>query len=124
MSSKKSNISNRDIERPQDMGVGPQTSKKPSRTARLQVEALAAGGRGVARSEGLVWFVAGGLPGDIVLAEPVRRRASFVEATVAEIVEPSPERRSILGSTGWGNEGDRARATSGWIWMSEAVSRS
>jgi 23S rRNA (uracil1939-C5)-methyltransferase len=47
----------------------------------------------VARSEGLVWFVAGGLPGDIVLAEPVRRRASFVEATVAEIVEPSPERR-------------------------------
>jgi len=93
MSSKKYNISKRDPSRPQDVGVTGSSSDDLHDRIRLRIEGLAAGGRGVARSEGIVWFVAGGLPGDEVLAEPIRRRARFVEATSTGFVEPSPDRR-------------------------------
>ena len=59
----------------------------------IVVESLAAGGRGVARLGGLVWFVPGALPGDRILAEAVARRPRYVVGRVIERLAPSPDRR-------------------------------
>jgi tRNA/tmRNA/rRNA uracil-C5-methylase (TrmA/RlmC/RlmD family) len=59
---------------------------------RLDIESLAGGGRGVARAEGKVWFVAGALPGEVVEAEPERQRAGIVEARLTGLVLTSPWR--------------------------------
>ncbi|HXV76207.1 MAG TPA: TRAM domain-containing protein, partial [Candidatus Polarisedimenticolaceae bacterium] len=59
----------------------------------LRIDGLAAGGRGVGRHEGRVWFVERGLPGDRVLARPIARRARFVEAERVRLERPSPSRR-------------------------------
>jgi len=61
----------------------------------LDVEGLASGGRGIARHDGIVWFVAGGLPGDRVLAAPRFRRARYVEAEQVGLLRPSPDRRAV-----------------------------
>ncbi len=58
----------------------------------LEIESLAYGGRGVARSNGFVVFVAGGLPGDRLRAEVTKSKRNFAEARVAELLRPSPER--------------------------------
>jgi 23S rRNA (uracil1939-C5)-methyltransferase len=58
----------------------------------LEVSDLAHGGRGVARRNGYVVFVAGGLPGDRVRARVDRRRRDFAEATALELLTPSPDR--------------------------------
>lgn len=59
---------------------------------RLEVEALAGGGRGVARSAGRVVLVAGALPGELVDVEVERQRAGVVEARTAAVVRVSPWR--------------------------------
>lgn len=56
---------------------------------RLRIERLAFGGGGIARADGRVVFVEGGIPGDVVEVEIIRQRKSFVEARVVSIVEPS-----------------------------------
>ncbi len=72
---------------------------KPKRTRphrgellELEIESLAYGGRGVARREGYVIFVAGALPGDLVRAEITKPKKSFAEASAVELLRPSPER--------------------------------
>ncbi len=67
---------------------------KPKRgeEVELQVDDLAQGGRGVARHNGYVVFVAGALPGDRVRARIARSRRAFGEATVVELLDPSPQR--------------------------------
>jgi len=60
---------------------------------RLEIEALAAGGRGVGRKGGTVWFVSRTVPGDVVLAAARRTRKSYVEGEVVELLLPSPLRR-------------------------------
>ena len=62
------------------MGVGTREGDRGPGSLELTVEALAAGGRGVARVDGRVWFVPGTVPGDVVLARPERERARYVEA--------------------------------------------
>lgn len=57
-----------------------------------EVNDLAFQGRGVARIDGLVVFVDGGLPGDRVRVEITGRHRRFVESRVLEILEPSPDR--------------------------------
>jgi len=52
---------------------------------RLKVESFAGGGRGVARSGGRVWFVAGALPGEEVDAELEGERAGVIEARVRTV---------------------------------------
>jgi len=52
---------------------------------RLKIEALAGGGRGVARSGGRVWFVTGALPGEEVDAELEGERAGVIEARVRSV---------------------------------------
>jgi 23S rRNA (uracil1939-C5)-methyltransferase len=58
----------------------------------LEIESLAYGGRGVARRNGFVVFVAGGLPGDRVRAEVTKAKRHFAEAETTELLQPSPDR--------------------------------
>ena len=58
----------------------------------LQVDTLAYGGAGVARTEGYVVFVRGGLPGDRVRARVTKSKRSFAEADSVELLMPSPDR--------------------------------
>ena len=59
----------------------------------LQIDSLAQGGRGIARTEtGFVIFVAGGLPGDRVRARIGKSKKSHAEATAVELLEAAPER--------------------------------
>ncbi|HWT91813.1 MAG TPA: 23S rRNA (uracil(1939)-C(5))-methyltransferase RlmD [Solirubrobacteraceae bacterium] len=69
-------------------------TKRPERGEELdlRVESLAYGGAGVARLEGYVVFVSGGMPGDRVRAVVTKRKRGYAEARVVEVTEPSPER--------------------------------
>jgi 23S rRNA (uracil1939-C5)-methyltransferase len=58
----------------------------------LDIDSLAYGGRGVARRDGYVVFVAGGLPGDQVRAEVTKAKRQFAEAQTVELLRPSPDR--------------------------------
>ncbi len=60
--------------------------------AELRIEDLAFGGRGIARPGGMVVFVEGALPGDVVRARITKRKSSFAEARAVEILQPSPRR--------------------------------
>jgi 23S rRNA (uracil1939-C5)-methyltransferase len=69
-------------------------SVRPSRgdVLELTIDSLAHGGNGVARLEGYVVFVAGGVPGDRVRAVVGKAKKAYAEARAIEIVEPSPDR--------------------------------
>jgi len=58
----------------------------------LEIDSLAFGGRGVARSEGLVVFVSGALPGDRVRAEVTKQKRRFAEAKTVELLRPGADR--------------------------------
>jgi 23S rRNA (uracil1939-C5)-methyltransferase len=58
----------------------------------LAVDDLAYGGLGVGRLSGLVVMVAGGVPGDRVVARVTRMKRSLAEARVEEVLDPSPLR--------------------------------
>ncbi|MGD1146407.1 MAG: TRAM domain-containing protein [Thermoanaerobaculaceae bacterium] len=61
---------------------------------RLEIEGIAGGGRGFARSDGRVWFVAGTLPGEIVEVEIERERAGIVETRAVRIVAQDRSRET------------------------------
>jgi 23S rRNA (uracil1939-C5)-methyltransferase len=58
----------------------------------LDVDTLAYGGRGVARSNGYVVFVSGGLPGDRVRARLTKAKRDFAEARAVELVRAGADR--------------------------------
>src|SRR4051794_36028229 len=58
----------------------------------LTIDRLAHGGAGVARLDGYVVFVRGGIPGDRVRARVTKSKRSFAEADSVELLEPSPDR--------------------------------
>jgi 23S rRNA (uracil1939-C5)-methyltransferase len=58
----------------------------------LTVDTLAFGGAGVARHDGYVVFVQGGIPGDTVRVEIGKAKRAYAEARVLEVLTPSPER--------------------------------
>ncbi len=58
----------------------------------LSIDSLAYGGNGVARLNGFVVFVRGGLPGDRVRARVTKTKRGFAEAIAEAVLEPSPER--------------------------------
>ncbi|RJR36995.1 MAG: 23S rRNA (uracil(1939)-C(5))-methyltransferase RlmD [Desulfobacteraceae bacterium] len=58
----------------------------------LSVENVAFGGNGVARRDGFVFFVKGGLPGDRVLARILKKKKTYAETAISEILEPSTDR--------------------------------
>jgi 23S rRNA (uracil1939-C5)-methyltransferase len=67
---------------------------RPERGAELElaVDSLAYGGAGVARLDGYVVFVAGGVPGDQVRARVTRSKRDYAEARAVEVLEPGPDR--------------------------------
>lgn len=58
----------------------------------LFVESFASEGKSIARVDGLVVFVAGGVPGDRVLARITKTKKQFTEAEIKEVFVPSPLR--------------------------------
>jgi 23S rRNA (uracil1939-C5)-methyltransferase len=84
------------------MGEDVSTQQRPGQEARerprrgelltLEVESLAYGGRGIARRNGFVVFVAGALPGDRVRAEVTKAKRGYAEASTLEVVRESPDR--------------------------------
>jgi 23S rRNA (uracil1939-C5)-methyltransferase len=58
----------------------------------LRIGSLAYGGNGVARHDGFVVFVRGGLPGDDVRARVTKVKRGFAEGVVTELIDPSTAR--------------------------------
>jgi 23S rRNA (uracil1939-C5)-methyltransferase len=58
----------------------------------LEIDSLAFGGRGVARADGFVVFVAGALPGDRVRAEITKGKKRFAEARAVELLRAGNDR--------------------------------
>jgi len=58
----------------------------------IEVTSLGFEGIAIGRHEGVVYFVKGALPGELVRARVVRKRKSHVEATLIEILRPSSDR--------------------------------
>lgn len=58
----------------------------------VEIESLAFGGLGVAKPEGFVVFVEGGIPGDRIQARIIKKTKNHARALIQEIVEPSPKR--------------------------------
>jgi 23S rRNA (uracil1939-C5)-methyltransferase len=71
------------------------TGERPAARGELlevEIDSLAFGGRGVARTGGYVVFVAGALPGDRVRAEVTKSKRRFAEARAVELLRPGAER--------------------------------
>jgi 23S rRNA (uracil1939-C5)-methyltransferase len=58
----------------------------------LDVESLAYGGKGIARRNGYVVFIAGALPGDRVRAEVSKAKRGYAEASAIQLIRESPDR--------------------------------
>ena len=65
---------------------------RPREELELEVESLAYGGRGVARRNGYVVFVAGALPGDRVRARITKSKRHYAEASAVELLRASEDR--------------------------------
>jgi 23S rRNA (uracil1939-C5)-methyltransferase len=65
---------------------------KKGQTVEVQVESAAFEGAAVAKLDDFVLFVRGAVPGDRVKALVRRKRRKYAEATVEEVIEPSPHR--------------------------------
>ncbi len=68
------------------------TLPKPGDTITVPITDLAFQGRGIGDHDGMVVFVDGGLPGDVVEARVFKRKRRHLEAVVTEVKEPSPDR--------------------------------
>jgi 23S rRNA (uracil1939-C5)-methyltransferase len=76
----------------QATGETPAARRHRGELLEVEIDSLAFGGRGVARSQGLVVFVAGALPGDRVRAEITKAKRRFAEARAVELLQPGPDR--------------------------------
>jgi 23S rRNA (uracil1939-C5)-methyltransferase len=76
------------------MSIPTTRAKRPLRGAELEltVDSFAFGGNGVARHDGYVVFVQGGIPGDRVRARITRPKRDYAEAIAVELLEPSADR--------------------------------
>src|ERR687894_1089443 len=76
------------------MSEAPTRAARPQRGAELEltIDSLAHGGNGVARLDGYVVFVQGGMPGDRLRAEVTRSKRGYAEARPVELLEPGPDR--------------------------------
>jgi 23S rRNA (uracil1939-C5)-methyltransferase len=64
-------------------------SIKKNDIVELQISDLAYGGTSVARLDGFVVLVLGGIPGDVIKAKITRRKPNYAEAQIKEVVRPS-----------------------------------
>lgn len=58
----------------------------------LTIESIGFEGISIAREEGKVYFVKGGLPGDKVRAGILKNKKNYTDARLLEVLEPSPDR--------------------------------
>jgi 23S rRNA (uracil1939-C5)-methyltransferase len=58
----------------------------------LDIEAIGFEGISVAKKDGLVYFVKGGVPGDKIIANIRSKKRRYFNASIKEILEPSPNR--------------------------------
>src|SRR6187431_425647 len=65
----------------------------------LDIEKAAAGGRMLARHDGQVVLVAGAIPGERVVARLERKERGVAFADVAEVLQPSADRRTVAGDS-------------------------
>jgi 23S rRNA (uracil1939-C5)-methyltransferase len=77
---------------PEAGGEGPAARLRRGELLEVEIDSLAFGGRGVARTGGYVVFVAGALPGDRVRAEVVKAKRNFAEARTVELLRPGADR--------------------------------
>jgi 23S rRNA (uracil1939-C5)-methyltransferase len=76
------------VESPSPTGTRPQKGAE----LELEIDTLAYGGAGVARLDGYVLFVQGGVPGDRVRVKVTKRKRAYAEARTIELLDPSPDR--------------------------------
>lgn len=65
---------------------------KKTKYKELKIESIGFEGRSIARNEGLVYFVKNGIPGDTIKAKIKKKRKSYTEAEIEEVLEFSDER--------------------------------
>jgi 23S rRNA (uracil1939-C5)-methyltransferase len=65
---------------------------KKGETAEVEIEKVVYGGRGLAHINGMALFVEGAVPGDRVIARVAKAKKQYAEATIQELLEPSPHR--------------------------------
>lgn len=58
----------------------------------LNIDSVEFGGKGVARHDGKVYFVNGGVEGDVVKCKVKKSKKSYSEAEIVEIIKPSEKR--------------------------------
>ncbi|GAB5466051.1 MAG: 23S rRNA (uracil(1939)-C(5))-methyltransferase RlmD [Candidatus Kapaibacteriales bacterium] len=68
-------------------------SRKSRPEVELDIKSIGMEGVSVARDEGQVYFVEGGIPGDKVIAQVTKKRKRYREARIKRILEPSPNRQ-------------------------------
>jgi 23S rRNA (uracil1939-C5)-methyltransferase len=98
---------------------------------RLDIAALDAEGRGVARnSEGKVVFVEGALPGEIVEARPLHGKRSFDVARAVSILRESPGRRTprcphfgVCGGCATQHADSRTQVAAKQRWLEDCLER-
>jgi 23S rRNA (uracil1939-C5)-methyltransferase len=80
------------VESTTSTGAAPNRAPRKGERLEVEIDSLAFGGRGVARADGFVVFVAGGLPGDRVLAEVTKGKKRFAEARTVELLRAGADR--------------------------------
>jgi 23S rRNA (uracil1939-C5)-methyltransferase len=76
----------------QATGEAPAPRRHRGEQLEVEIDSLAFGGRGLARADGLVVFVAGALPGDRVRVEITKAKKRFAEARTVELLSPGADR--------------------------------
>ncbi|MEO5585216.1 MAG: TRAM domain-containing protein, partial [Flavobacteriales bacterium] len=74
----------------------------------ITVTGWGAKGKAIAKLDGLVIFITGAVPGDVVDLRVTRKKKSYAEATATRLITPSPDRVvpfcthfGICGGCGW-----------------------
>ncbi|MBX2979805.1 MAG: 23S rRNA (uracil(1939)-C(5))-methyltransferase RlmD [Flavobacteriales bacterium] len=66
--------------------------KEPLFFENLTIESAGAQGKAIAKHEGMVVFVTGAVPGDVVDVRVTKKKSNYAEAITTRIVSPSPDR--------------------------------
>ena len=69
---------------------------KRDRTFETEIEKITPEGKGLCRIDGLVVFVKRAIPGEKVVLRLSKKKRSYAEAEIVEILSPSPYRLSLI----------------------------
>ncbi|MBL7952128.1 MAG: 23S rRNA (uracil(1939)-C(5))-methyltransferase RlmD [Flavobacteriales bacterium] len=67
-------------------------NKEPLFFENLTIESAGAQGKAIAKHEGMVVFITGAVPGDVVDVRVTKKKSNYAEAITSRIVSPSPDR--------------------------------